>query len=64
MNYLCNLGDKQFMTSSNPTWSTSQNPYVTEVGLYDSNKDLMIISKIQSPEKRQGIQQYSIKIDM
>ena len=63
MNYKCNLGPTQYLTSQNPTWSTSQAPYVTEVGLYDSNKELMIISKIQSPEKRQGVQQYTIKLD-
>ena len=62
MNYICNLGQSQFNDSSNPTWDGA-NPYVTEVGLYDTNKNLMVISKIQSPEKRQGIQQYSIKLD-
>ena len=63
MNYKCNLGPTQFLSSQNPTWSTGQAPYVTEVGLYDSNKELMIISKIQSPEKRLGVQQYTIKLD-
>ena len=63
MNYKCNLGPTQFLTSQNPTWSSGLAPYVTEVGLYDSNKELMIISKIQSPEKRQGVQQYTIKLD-
>jgi hypothetical protein len=62
MNYQVNLGQVQFMDSSNPTW-TGNNPYVTEVGLYDSNKDLMIISKVQSPQLRQGVQQYTIKLD-
>ena len=62
MSYAVNLGQTQFMDSSNPTW-TGSNPYVTEVGLYDSNKDLMIITKVQSPELRQGVQQYSIKLD-
>jgi hypothetical protein len=36
---------------------------VTEIGLYDSNKDLIVISKLQSPELRQGIQQYVVKLD-
>jgi len=63
LNYLCNLGQSQFMSSNNPTWSTSDTPYVSEVGLYDSDKNLMIISKVQSPEQRLGVQQYSIKID-
>ena len=63
MNYKCNLGQTQFLTSSNPTWDGVTAPHVTEIGLYDSNKNLMIISKVQSPEKRQGVQQYPIKLD-
>ena len=63
MNYLCNLGQTQFQDSSNPTWNNTVPPYVTEVALYNSDKELMVISKIQSPEKRQGIQQYPIKLD-
>ena len=63
MNYKCNLGPTQFLTSQNPTWSSADSAYITEVGLYDLSKELMIISKIQSPEMRQGIQQYTIKLD-
>jgi hypothetical protein len=63
MNFLCNLGQTQFFDSSNPTWNNSTPPYITEVALYNANKELMVISKIQSPEKRQGIQQYPIKLD-
>lgn len=62
MNYQVNLGQTQFLDSSNPTWD-GNNPYVTEVGLYNSDKDLMIISKVQSPEQRIGVQQYNIKFD-
>jgi hypothetical protein len=63
MNFLCNLGQTQFFDSSNPTWDGVTTPYVTEVALYNADKELMVISKIQSPEKRQGIQQYPIKLD-
>ncbi len=63
MNFLCNLGQTQFLKSSNPTWDGITPPYVTEVGLYNADKELMVISKIQSPEKRQGIQQYPVKLD-
>ena len=62
MNFLCNLGQTQFFDSSNPTWNGAA-PYITEVGLYNAEKELMVISKIQSPEKRQGVQQYPIKLD-
>ena len=63
MNFLVNLGQTQFFDSSNPTWNNTVPPYITEVGLYNVDKELMVISKIQSPQKRQGIQQYPIKLD-
>jgi hypothetical protein len=63
MKYLLNLEINQFTSSSNPTFVSGQNPYITEIGLYNSNKDLMIISKLQSPELRQGIQQFVVKLD-
>ena len=63
MNFLCNLGQNQFLKSTNPTWDNVTQPYITEVGLYNADKELMVISKVQSPEKRQGIQQYPVKLD-
>jgi hypothetical protein len=63
MKYLVNLGRNQFTNTSNPTWTKGTKSYVTEIGLYDSNKDLIVISKLQSPELRQGIQQYVVKLD-
>jgi hypothetical protein len=63
MRYLINLGRNQFTNTSNPTWVSGTTSYVTEIGLYDSNYDLMVISKLQSPELRQGIQQYVVKLD-
>ena len=63
MRYKINLSQSEFLTSSNPTWSTNTTPYMTEVGLYDSDKNLMIISKLQSPVLRQGVQQLLVKFD-
>jgi hypothetical protein len=63
MKYLINLGINQFTSSSNPSFITGTNPYITEIGLYDSNLDLIVISKLQSPVKRQGIQQFVVKLD-
>ena len=63
MRYLINLGRNQFTNTSNPTWMSGTTSYVTEIGLYDSNYDLIVISKLQSPELRQGIQQYVVKLD-
>jgi hypothetical protein len=63
MKYLINLGNNQFTNTSNPTWSGGTKSYFTEVGLYNSQKELMVISKLQSPELRQGIQQVVVKLD-
>jgi hypothetical protein len=63
MKFLCNLASTQFTNTSNPTWKTGTSPYVTEVGLFSDDKDLMVITKLQSPILRQGSQQYTIKID-
>ena len=64
MRYLITLGRNQFTNTSNPTWTSGTTSYVTEIGLYDSDNDLIVISKLQSPELRQGIQQYVVKLDL
>jgi hypothetical protein len=63
MRYQINIGDANFQTSSNPTHTNGTPSYITEIGLYNDNKELMIISKLQSPVLRQGTQQFLIKFD-
>jgi len=63
MKYRINLPSGLFMNSSNPSWNNSLTPHFTEIGLYDSNKDLIFISKMQKPTQRNGIQQIMIKYD-
>ena len=63
MRYKINLASTQFTSSSNPTFTTGGTPYITEVGLFDADLDLMVVSKIQAPFKRQGTQQILIKLD-
>jgi hypothetical protein len=63
MRYLINLGRNQFTNTSNPTWTSGTTSYVTEIGLFDDNKELLVISKLQSPQLRQGIQQFVVKLD-
>ncbi len=62
MRYKVNLSFSEFLTSSNPSWQGGKS-YITDIGLYDSEKNLMIISKMQSPVLRQGIQQFLVKFD-
>jgi hypothetical protein len=63
MRYLINLPNNQFAKSSNPTWSESYTPHMTEIGLYDTDKNLLVLSKFQSPQVRQGLQQVVVKLD-
>jgi hypothetical protein len=63
MKYKINLGDAEFQASSNPGWVNGNPLYITEIGLYNNDNELMVISKLQSPTPRQGIQQFLIKFD-
>jgi hypothetical protein len=64
MKYKINLSSSEFQVSTNPSWSGGTKSYVTEIALLDDNKDILVISKLQSPTLRQGVQQYVIKIDI
>jgi len=63
MRYLINLPNNQFVNSSNPTWTSGVTPRMTEIGLYDSDRNLLVTSKLQSPQIREGIQQVVVKLD-
>ena len=63
MRYKINLGQSEFLKPTNPTWSQGVTPYISEIGLYDDKFNLMIVSKLQSPVLRQGIQQFLVKFD-
>jgi len=63
MKYKINLSSSEFQVSSNPTWTGGTKSYITEIALLDDNKDILVMSKLQSPTQRQGIQQFVVKID-
>jgi hypothetical protein len=64
MKYAVNLVETQFSTTTNPTYVNGKNKYITEIGLYNSNKELMVISKLSSPVERiVGDQQFNISLD-
>ena len=63
MNYKIVLNFNEFQNTSNPTWTTGNQSYVSEIALLDENKDILVMSKLQSPVLRQGIQQFVIKLD-
>ena len=63
MKYKVNLGVAEYQNTSNPTWTQGNKSYITEIALLDKNKDILVMSKLQSPVLRQGIQQFVIKLD-
>jgi hypothetical protein len=62
MKYGINLADQQFTNTSNPT-SVGAPSKLTEIGLYNFQKELMILSKLQYPVLRTGLQQFLVKYD-
>jgi hypothetical protein len=60
---IINLPENSFTNTTNPTWNTTYVPFISEIGLYDKDKDLIIISKLQSPQTRQGVQQFVVQLD-
>ena len=63
MKYNVTVSNNQFNTSLNPTWANANTVRITEIGLFDAQKDLMAIAKLRSPVKRQGTQTFVVKID-
>lgn len=46
------LGPNQYNTSTNPTWSEGDDVYITEVGIFSENGDLVAIGKLNNPIKK------------
>ena len=63
MKYKVNLSNAEFLRSTNPTWTQGNPLYISEIALLDRNKDVLVVSKLQSPVLRQGIQQFVVKLD-
>jgi hypothetical protein len=64
MMYKVNLNYTEFQNTSNPTWTPGTKSYITEIALLDDKKDVLVVSKLQSPVLRQGIQQFLVKFDL
>jgi hypothetical protein len=63
MNFIVNLPATQFVTSQNPTKIPGVNARITDVGLYNEAKELLVIAKATHPVERIGFQQFAVKID-
>lgn len=62
MNFLVNLPSTQFLTTQNPTY-VSGGKKITEIGLLDDKKNLLISAKLAKPIERVGTQLFGIKLD-
>lgn len=49
MDLAINLPLNQFNSTTNPTWDEESQVFISEIGLYDSNKNLVGIAKLNSP---------------
>lgn len=49
-----NLPLNEFNSSNNLTWNGNESVYITEVGIYDSNKNLVAIGKLNDPVPKDG----------
>lgn len=62
MNFMVNLPSNQFLETQNPTY-VEGDKVVTEIALLDSNKETLVMSKTPLPVKREGMQNFSVRID-
>jgi len=44
-----NLPLNEFNTSTNSTWDGNSKVYISEIGIYDSDKNLVAIGKLNNP---------------
>lgn len=58
------LGMNEFNYTTNPTWDGSQDIYITEVGIYDENGDLVGIGKLNNPIKKNSSISRKIKFNI
>ena len=59
------LNFNQYNTSNNPTFNSSEDDvYVSEVGIYDDNNNLVAIGKLNKPIKKNGNKLFTLELDM
>ncbi len=59
------LNFNQYNTSNNPTFEDGMDDvYVSEVGIYDNNNNLVAIGKLNNPIKKNGNKLFTLELDM
>lgn len=64
MNMYVNLPDLYFTKTQNPTWTTGDQLMITEIGLFNENRELLVISKCTTPIPRTGTQVFNVTLDI
>jgi hypothetical protein len=62
--FVTQLNINQFFISTNPTWSSKQPVYITEVGIYDTENNLVAIGKCNTPVPKSGDGIVVLVVDM
>jgi len=73
----CNIGENEFNYSQNPTLQTGSfgnlkefalddnfQPYVTTVGLYNDNNELLAVAKLSKPLKKDFNKELLIRVSL
>lgn len=59
-----NIKQADFKATSNPTWEDGESLFFDEVGIYNSNQQLVMISKLSRPVKLKENSQFAIELSM
>ena len=62
-----NLNFNQYNTTVNPTYSFNEGNsdlFITEVGIYDDNNNLVAVGKLSNPLKKNSLRLLTVQIDM
>lgn len=63
--FLITLPFNQFNTSKNPTWTNSGlSVYVSEIGIYDNNQNLVVVGKLSFPFEKKSNQVRLIELSI
>lgn len=64
MNLTINLPLNEFNSTTNKTWDGESNVFISEIGLYDNNDNLIGIGKLNNPIPKNGLISRSIEFSI
>lgn len=64
LKFLVNLPSTDFLTTQNPSYVAGLPLRITEIGLLNDNKDVLVIAKTPRPIERVGTQVFAVKLDI